>query len=161
MLPAMAGDAEQGVDDSQEEETLDVEEAIRCLNKALVLQYRSALQYSLTSASLTGVHAQSVAGLLIGFGDEELADARRLIEKIVSFEGEATTEVAELRRHDDVQEALDWLIETETEAIEALQQAIEPTGREGRSEALEHRLEHMIMRKQEQVDQLMRARRSA
>src|SRR5215207_4889718 len=35
----------------------------------------------------------------------------------------------------------------------------EPTGREAASEAVEHRLEHMIMRKQEQVDYLLRARR--
>ena len=141
-----------------DEETLDVEMAIECLNKALVLQYRSALQYSLTSSSLTGIHSQSVANLLIGFGDEELADARQLIEKIVSFEGEPTAEVAPLRHHDDVDEALDWLMETEAEAIEALQAAIEPTGREGRSEALEHMLEHMIMRKQRQIDFLERAR---
>ena len=152
MLPAMAGKPE-------EEETLDVEGAIKCLNAALALQYRSALQYSLVSASLVGIPAQSVANLLIGFGDEELADARRLIEKIVSFEGEPTTEIAELRHHDEVQDALDWLIESESEVIEALQQAIEPTGREGRSEALEHMLEHMIMRKQRQVDLLTRLRR--
>jgi bacterioferritin (cytochrome b1) len=154
MLAAMAGEP-------QEEETLDVEEAIRRLNAALVLQYRSALQYSLVSASLVGIPAQSVANLLIGYGDEELADARRLIEKIVSFEGEPTTEVAELRHHDQVEDALDWLIEAETEAIETLQQAIAPTGREGRSEALEHMLEHMIMRKQRQVDLLIRARRDS
>ncbi len=42
---------------------------------------------------------------------------------------------------------------------EALRLAIEPTGREAASEAVEHRLEHMIMRKQEQVDYLLRARR--
>jgi hypothetical protein len=36
-----------------------------------------------------------------------------------------------------------------------LQAAIEPTGREGRSEALEHTLEHLIMRKQNQVDFLL------
>jgi bacterioferritin (cytochrome b1) len=143
----------------QEEETLDVSAAIERLNAALVLQYRSALQYSLVSASLIGIPAQSVANLLIGFGDEELADARWLIEKIVSFEGEPTTEVAELRHHEGVDDALDWLIESETEAIETLQQAIEPTGREGRSEALEHMLEHVIMRKQRQLDLLMRARR--
>src|SRR5215217_4361605 len=46
------------------------------------------------------------------------------------------------------------------ETIEALQASIEPTGREGRSEALEHRLEHIIMRKQEQVDFLERAKRT-
>ncbi len=80
-----------------EEELLDEGAAIEALNAALRLQYRSALQYSLTSSSLTGIPAQSIAGLLIGYGDEELADARALIEKIVSFGGEATTEIAELR----------------------------------------------------------------
>ena len=45
--------------------------------------------------------------------------------------------------------------------MEALQAAIEPTGREGRSEALEHMLEHLIIRKQDQIDFLVRARRSA
>ena len=46
------------------------------------------------------------------------------------------------------------------EAIEALQDVIPTTGQEGRSEALEHRLEHIIMRKQEQVDTLIRAQRA-
>jgi hypothetical protein len=36
---------------------------------------------------------------------------------------------------------------------------IPSTGHTGDSEALEHRLEHMIMRKQEQVDALERARK--
>ena len=48
----------------------------------------------------------------------------------------------------------------ETEVLETLQAAIEPTGREAASEAVEHRLEHIIMRKQEQVDYLLRARRT-
>lgn len=57
--------------------------------------------------------------------------------------------------------AVEWPISSEEETIEALQAAIEPTGREGRSEALEHALEHLIMRKQNQVDFLVRARRSS
>jgi bacterioferritin len=142
-----------------EEEKLDEGEAIKCLNQALRLQFRSALQYSLTSASLTGIEAQSIAGQLIDYGDQELADARLLVEKIVSLDGTPTTDVAELRNPESGRDALDWLIETEEEAIEALQQAIAPTGREGRSEALEHMLEHMIMRKQRQVDLMSRARR--
>jgi hypothetical protein len=55
--------------------------------------------------------------------------------------------------------AIDSLIECESETLETLQAAIEPTGREAASEAVEHRLEHIIMRKQEQVDYLLRARR--
>jgi bacterioferritin (cytochrome b1) len=144
---------------AQEEELLDEEGAIKALNAALVLQYRSALQYSLVAAGLVGISAQSVAGLLVEFGDEELADTRALIEKIVALGGEPATEVAGLRHSDTASDSLGFLIDSETEAIEALQQAIEPTGREGRSEALEHMLEHMIMRKQRQVDLLVRARR--
>jgi hypothetical protein len=53
-----------------------------------------------------------------------------------------------------------WLIACETEAVDALQGAIEPTGREGRSEALEHLLEHLIMRKQAQIDFLTRPAKS-
>jgi len=143
-----------------EDETLDVDAAIEALNAALRLQYRSALQYSITSASLLGLEAQAVATLLVSFSDQELADARELVEKVVSLEGKPTTEVAELRYEASTDGALGWLIDAETEVIEALQSAIEPTGREGRSEALEHMLEHMIMRKQRQVDRLARARRS-
>lgn len=142
----------------EEEEKLDVEDEVEALNKALALEYRSALQYSLTSSSLLGTPAQAISARLIGFGDLELADARTLIEKIVSLGGEPTTDVAGLRHPDSLEAGLDWLIESETEAIEALQRAIAPTGRDGRSEAIEHMLEHMVMRKQRQVDLLIRAR---
>ena len=143
---------------SEQEETLDEELAVERLNVALSLQLRSALQYSLTAASLVGFEIQAVGAKLTQYGDEELADARRLIEKIVSLDGTPTIEVAELRAEGDPAAAIGWLVECESEAVEALQAAIEPTGREGRSEALEHMLEHMIMRKQAQVDFLERAR---
>lgn len=100
---------------------------------------------------------QAVGGKLTEYGDSELADARRLIEKIVSFDGTPTTNVAELRVIRDPVKAIEWLIECENDAVEALQAAIEPTGREGRSEALEHLLEHLILRKQQQIDFLKRA----
>jgi bacterioferritin (cytochrome b1) len=139
------------------EEKLDEKEAVKRLNAALTLQYRSALQYSIVAASLRGIEAQALGEKLTGFGDEELADARRLIEKIVSFGGEPTSEVAAIRFHKAPAKALSWLMECEEEAVEALQAAIEPTGREGRSEALEHLMEHLILRKQHQVDFLGRA----
>lgn len=138
------------------EERLDEATAIERLNAALELQYRSALQYSIASASLRGIEAQAVGSKLTQFGDEELSDARRLIEKIVSFGGEPTTTVAELRYQRSATKSIEWLIECEREAVELLKDAIEPTGREGRSEALEHLLEHLILRKQEQVDFLER-----
>jgi hypothetical protein len=42
---------------TDEEELLDEQGAIKALNEGLVLQYRSALQYSLVSASLVGIAA--------------------------------------------------------------------------------------------------------
>lgn len=140
-----------------QEERLNEELAVERLNAALRNQYRSALQYSIVAASLLGLEAQALGAKLTGFGDEELSGARQLIEKIVSFGGQPTTRVAELEFHKGAGSALSWLIECEQEAVEALQEAIEPTGREGRSEALEHMLEHLIMRKQHQVDFLQRA----
>ena len=140
------------------EERLDEEKAIEHLNIALELQYRSALQYSIAAASLGGMGTIALGPQLTEFGDQELNGARLLIEKIVSFGGEPTTKVAELRHKADPKATVEWLIECEQKGIEALQEAIEPTGREGRSEALEHMLEHQIMRKQRQVDLLARAR---
>jgi bacterioferritin (cytochrome b1) len=140
-----------------DEEKLDEKEAVKRLNAALELQYRSALQYSLVASSLTGIEAQSLGSKLTGFGDSELADARRLIEKIISFGGKPTTKVAELRFEGSVAKALRWLVDCEEAAVEALQEAIEPTGRDGRSEALEHLMEHLILRKQQQVDFLNRS----
>ena len=146
---------------SDEEELLDEGEAIRLLNEALCLQYRSALGYMRASGSLFGFEFQSLGDRFWEYAQEELGDARILVEKIVALGGTPTDEVAELRWSGKPDEAVEWLIETEEKAVDALQAAIEPTGREGRSEALEHTLEHLIMRKQNQVDFLLRARRSA
>ena len=143
------------------EERLDVGEAIARLNDALSLQYRSSQQYMLSSGSLFGFEFQALGDRLWEYAMAELADARRLVEKIVALGGAPTTEMAPLEWTGEPDSAVDRLIEIESEAVEILQLAIEPTGREGRSEALEHMLEHVIMRKQDQVDFLLRARRSS
>jgi bacterioferritin (cytochrome b1) len=97
---------------------------------------------------------------LWGFAAAELDDARRLVEKVVALEGEPTTTVAKLEFHPKAEDAIAWLLDNERETIDALGEAIATTGGDGESEAFEHRLEHMIMRKQEQVEALERARRS-
>ena len=145
----------------EDEERLDKERAVELLNEALTLQYRSALQYTMTSGSLFGFEFQSLGEQLWEYGRLELDDARLLVEKIVALGGSPATAVAEMRWSGDPGEAVEWLIQTEEKAIDTLQAAIEPTGREGSSEALEHMLEHLIMRKQNQVDFLLRARRQA
>ena len=133
---------------------------IDALNAALVLQSRSALQYTLTAGTLFGFQFQGLSNELAAFARAELDDARHLIEKIAALGGEPVTDVAEVRFLEDPRAAMDWLMESEGQALQALQDAIEPTGREASSEAIEHRLEHIIMRKQEQLDVLLRALRA-
>jgi bacterioferritin (cytochrome b1) len=141
------------------EETMQVEEQIECLNRALRLQHRSVLQYSLVAGSVIGLEYQAHADKMKEHALAELKDATRLVEKITALGGEPTTEVAPVRFNPEPGGAIEQLIGDEGETLEALQAAIEPTGREAASEAVEHRLEHMIMRKQEQVDYLLRAKR--
>jgi bacterioferritin (cytochrome b1) len=141
------------------EETMNVEEQVDCLNRALRLQHCSVLQYSLVSGSVIGLEYQAHADKMKQHALAELEDATRLVEKITALGGEPTTDIAPISFTADPAKAIDQLIELEGEVLEALQAAIEPTGREAASEAVEHRLEHMIMRKQEQVDYLLRARR--
>jgi bacterioferritin (cytochrome b1) len=141
------------------EEKMDVDAQVEALNRALRLQHRSVLQYSLVAGSVIGLEYQAHAEKMKEHALSELEDATRLVEKITALGGAPTTEVADVSFTADPAEAIDKLIDDEGETLEALQAAIEPTGREAASEAVEHRLEHMIMRKQEQVDYLLRARR--
>ena len=141
------------------EETMDVDQQIECLNRALRLQHRSVLHYSLVAGSVIGLEYQAHAEKMRDHAASELEDATRLVEKITALGGEPTTDVAPISFTADPAAALEQLIECEGETLEALQAAIEPTGREAASEAVEHRLEHIIMRKQEQVDYLLRAKR--
>jgi bacterioferritin len=141
------------------DEEMDVQALIEALNKALSLQQRSLLQYALTAGSIVGIEYKAHADQLREFATAELADAVRLVEKVTALGGEPSAEVARIAWTEDPVEQLDKLIESERETLETMQAAIEPTGREAASEAVEHRLEHMIMRKQEQVDYLLRAQR--
>lgn len=112
------------------------------------------------SGSLFGFEFQALGDRLWKDADAEINDLRLLVEKIAALGGSPTTEVAEMCWTGNPSGAVQWLVETETELVDALKDAIEPTGQEGRSEALEHVLEHVIMRKQNQIDFLLRAGRS-
>ena len=139
------------------DEKMDVEKQIDRLNAALRLQGRSALQYTLTGGSMIGLEHQLLAERFGEFARAEIDDARRLVEKISALGGEPTDDFASPDFGADPKQALQQLVDSETETLTALQDAIEPTGREGRSEALEHLMEHLILRKQDQVDFLERA----
>ena len=136
---------------------MEVEAAIDALNHALRLQWRSALAYTYMAGTLVGFQFHGIAEEMRAFALAELDAARHVVEKVTTLGGEPTIEIAPIEANGDPESVVRWLIDAETETIEALQDVIPTTGQEGRSEALEHRLEHIIMRKQEQVDALIRA----
>ena len=143
----------------QDPEPMNVEAVVERLNEALALQHRSALLFTHVAGSIEGYEYQALASRLWQFAEAALADARRLVEKIVALGGEPTTSVAPMDHPGEPDKAIDRLIDAEGEALTALHAVIPETGQEPGSEALEHRIEHVIMRKQEQVDTLIRARR--
>jgi len=143
-----------------DKDPLDIDLALERLTRALPLQLRSAAAYTIAAGSITGFQYLGLTDLLWQFAEADLADARRLVEKIVTLGGEPVDEITGIGLPKEGDAIVKRLIELEKEAIEALQDTIAATGHTGDSEALEHRLEHMIMRKQEQVDTLLRARRS-
>jgi len=144
----------------QKTDPMEVDAVVDGLNDALALQLRSALAYTITGGTLTGFALRGLAAEMRAFAHAELDDARHLVEKVATLGGAPAVGAAPVERHDDPADAVRWLIAAETECIEALHAVIPHTGQEGRSEALEHRLEHVIMRKQEQVDALIRAARA-
>ena len=136
---------------------MDVPAAIELLNKALPLQLRSAVQYTTAAASVVGLQYMGLAERFWTYSELELADARRLVEKIVAIGGEPVREVAPWHFSKDAEETVRGLVEAERETIAALHAVIPATGQEPKSEALEHLMEHLIIRKQEQIDTLLRA----
>jgi bacterioferritin (cytochrome b1) len=143
-----------------EPDPMDVTKVLECLNRALVLQQRSVLQLTMGAGSMFGLEFQAVGAQLWRFAQAELEDTKSLVEKITALGGDPTVEVGPLRWRSDPAAAVDALIESEDETIAALHAVIPHSGQEPQSEALEHLMEHLIMRKQNQVDWLRRARRT-
>jgi bacterioferritin (cytochrome b1) len=139
---------------------MDVPAVIRGLNAALEKQLRSAVDFTLLAGSTRGFSYQALGDKLWAFAEEELADARRLVEKITALGGDPATHPQTSVWVKDTKNTVERLIEAETDCIDTLKGCIPHTGQEGRSEALEHLLEHIILRKQNQVDLLLRLQQS-
>ncbi len=136
---------------------MDIGAAVQGLGRAVELQYRSTLSMTAASGALRGLQFQSLADRLWMFARAELVDSRRLIEKLVALGGSPPATRVELTWEVDHERFVVKLIEHEREAVNALGEIMPATGTQAHSEALEHLLEHVIMRKQEQIDYLVRA----
>lgn len=147
---------DQSSDDqsNDDQEPMDEGAVRRALQKVLSVQARSVIEMSLLAGALTGVAGLAVKSSLREYAAAELADTTLLAEKLVAVGGKARVEPCEAVVSGTAEEALGQLLDHEREGIAALHAVIPHTGQQPRSEALEHLLEHVIMRKQQQVDTL-------
>jgi ferritin-like protein len=141
-----------GADDEME-----VDAVVDKLGTALALQARSLVTMTVLAGALRGMAGAGIKSQLRQFVLEEVEDTYRLTEKLSALGGEPAIDLGEIRPVLDPQQAIRDLLDDEQKAIAALHAVIPHTGQEPRSEALEHLLEHAIMRKQQQVDFLWHA----
>ena len=141
----------------KDKDPLERDAALRELNASLELEARGALAYAIAAGSMTGIEAQQFREDLYRFALHGLEGVRKLAEKIVALGGKPSTKVAPLSFEADTRKALEQLVRNDEEILDALVEVIPHTGEEGEGEALEHLVEHLVLRRQEQIDFLRRA----
>lgn len=139
------------------DEPIDIEAALAGLNRALALELRGAVELTLAAGGATGISYVGLAAQYRAWAADALGDANRLVDKIVALGGTPDPDVADPGFEAEPARMVELLLRSEEEAIEALREIIPATGSEGPGEALEHLLEHLILRKQDQADFLRRA----
>lgn len=136
---------------------MEVAEVHETLSKAINAQAESLLTMAVLAGTMRGVGGAAIKQSLRSFVQSELEDTYQLIEKLSALGGSVSMDVGEVRVSTDPNEGIRTLLDLEVAAISALHAVIAHSGQEPRSEALEHLLEHAIMRKQQQVDFLWHA----
>ena len=138
-------------------EPMDVEKVLDGLDRVICLQAQSLLRLSLLAGSLRGLGAVALKARL---GDLVLTETQSLVqlaEKASALGGRPVADVGRIEVDTDAGVALPALLQHEQQTIAAMHAVIPATGEEARSEALEHFMEHLILRKQQQVDFLWHA----
>jgi bacterioferritin (cytochrome b1) len=134
-------------------------EVVRDLNKALPLQYRSALAFAVAAGTLTGADGVALSGMLRAWAADELLDVERLAGRISILGGDPVATVASLDAPRTTKAALKALAALQQEAIDAFAAAIPAGADDSEGEATEHLLEHVINRKRDVLEKLERALR--
>ena len=102
------------------DEPMDVTAVLDGMNRVLELQYRSVIQYTIVSGSVLGLEHQYLTDRLFSFAEQELADARRIVEKINALGGEPSVTVEQPQLLPGVQGASEWLVKTEPESVDLM-----------------------------------------
>jgi hypothetical protein len=136
------------------DETMDLEAVRKQLATAVSQQLGSVLGLTLLAGSLRGPKSLSLKDRLQAYAVAEVADAQLLIEKLTAVGGELAPVEAPPLPSADAGMALGEFVEREEQVMASLHAVISSSGQEPRSEALEHLIEHVLMRKQQQLDYL-------
>jgi Ferritin-like domain len=138
-------------------DSMDLDNVYETLGRAVSLQAQSVLTMALMAGTVRGVGGAAIKQSLREFVLAELEDTYQLIEKMSALGGNIVIDTPAIDVSSDASAALGGLLKHEVETVTALHAVIPHSGQEARSEALEHLLEHVIMRKQQQIDYLWHA----
>jgi Ferritin-like domain len=138
-------------------DSMDLDKVHETLTEAISLQAQSVLTMAVMAGTVRGVGGAAIKQSLREFVLAELADSYQLIEKLSALGGRVVIDTPAIDVSTDAGSALRSLLEHEVATVSALHGVILHSGQEARSEALEHLLEHVIMRKQQQIDYLWHA----
>ncbi len=153
----MAGSGVGGREEWALSDAMNTGEVHKALSVALRHQGESVLRMSLMAGMLRGIGGAAVKERLRSFVLAELEDTYLLVEKMSALGGTPSMSVGDVEIPRAAEEAIYVLLEHEVEAVASLHAVIPHSGQEPRSEALEHLLEHVIRRKQQQIDYLWHA----
>jgi hypothetical protein len=136
------------------DEAMDVEAVNKQLSAAVSQQLGSLVSLTLLAGNLQGPLSLNLKDRLQAYAVAEVADTQLLVEKLAAVGGQLSPMEAPPVPSTDAGTALREFLEREEQVMATLHAVIPSTGQEPRSEALEHLIEHVLMRKQQQVDYL-------
>jgi hypothetical protein len=134
------------------DDAMDVEAVRKALSEAVRLQMASLLEMRVLGGSLPGVLGAVVKAELRRDLVEEVQDTVFLTEKLTALGGSCPTDVPELVLEPKAEASLRGFLDRQGWLLASVHAVIPHSGQEPHSEELDHRLEHVIMRKQQQVE---------
>jgi hypothetical protein len=135
-----------------DDDVMDVEAVREQLARAIAQQAGSLVTLALMAGALRGTAAAGLKDRLQTFAEAEVADTQRLVEKLTALSGRLQPCEVPAPPGPDLVPALQAFLEREEQVLTTLHAVIGPSGQEPPSEALEHLIEHVLLRKQQQID---------
>jgi hypothetical protein len=134
------------------DDAMDVAGVHKNLAAAVAQQVGSMVTLTLLAGTATGLPGAMLKDRLREYAQAEVTDTALLAEKLTALGGSLIEpEIPELGA-EHFPEALAAFLEREEHVLAVLHGVIAYSGQEPQSEALEHLIEHVLLRKQQQVD---------